>query len=310
MKTTIVIAASAILLLAGLALTLLAYRGAQGVYDDYLAALDEKQFPIKKYLGIGLWLSQRFPILHRLPLSLRQGAMRYDSMVRGKVGELYGLPYQDYYYQIHTAERWLMGLLGFLFCNLFALVLATGDDAQSGLLLLLASPLAAAGLPLVQDKGLDNKIEDRRTQLRIEFPEFINKLVLLINAGMTIPRAWEKIADEHPGDTPLGRELKLSIADIQAGKSPDLAYEEFGRRCQIKEIVKFVSVIIVNMKKAGNELVLTLQAQSNECWEMRKTAARRLGEQASSKMMLPMALTLLGIMMVVALPAILSIMSM
>lgn len=56
--------------------------------------------------------------------------------------------------------------------------------------------------------------------------------------------------------------------------------------------------------------MLTLQAQSNECWEMRKSAARRLGEQASSKMMLPMAIMMLGIMMIVALPAILSIMSM
>ena len=127
---------------------------------------------------------------------------------------------------------------------------------------------------------------------------------------MTIPRAWEKIADESKPDSILGRELQICMADIRAGKPIEVAYEEFGRRCHIKEIIKFVSVIILNIRKGGNELVLTLQAQANECWEMRKSAARRLGEQASSKMMLPMAIMMLGIMMVVALPAILSIMSM
>lgn len=301
---------AALLLILAFLVMLFAWKGSRGVYDDYVAGLDKKQFPAKPYLGIGLWLAQRFPILTRLPASLQKGLSQYANQVRSKVGELYGLAYQDYYTQIHTANKWLMGLLGFLFLNLFALLLASGGDWKTGAVFLACSPLAAVGMPLLQDKSLDSKLEVRHTQLRIEFPEFINKLVLLVNAGMTIPRAWEKITEEFPGNTPLQRELKFCLAEIRAGKTTEIAYEEFGRRCRIKEIIKFVSVIILNIRKGGNELVLTLQSQSVECWEMRKAAARRLGEEASSKMMMPMALMLLGIMMVVALPAILSIMSM
>lgn len=309
MATVISIAAAALLCL-DLLVILTAWRGARGVYDEYIEPLDGELFRVKKYLGVGLWLMQRFPVMRRVPEGFKHAAMRYENNVRSKVGELYGAAYQDYYMQIHTATRWLMGLLGVGFLSLFALVLASGGDWQTGAVFLVCSPAAAAGLPLLQDKGLDGKVDKRRTQLRIEFPEFINKLVLLVNAGMTIPRAWEKIADETGGKTPLGQELQACMADIRAGKPLEVAYEEFGRRCRIKEIIKFVSVIILNLRKGGGELVLTLQAQSGECWEMRRAAARRLGEEASSKMMLPMAIMMLGIMMIVALPAILSIMSM
>lgn len=298
------------LFIAGLLILLKAYRASKGVYDDYLSGLDDKEFKLKKYLGIGLYMSQRHALLSKLPDSIRQTAFRYDSSVRSRVGELYGAPYQDYYSQIHIASKWLVSLGGFTFCEFAGTLTSLQGDLSTGMMFIVIGIAAAAGLPFVMDRDLNSRIEKRHTQLRLEFPEFINELVLLVNAGMTIPRAWEKIADKSTGNTPLQRELQICMADIRAGKPMEVAFEEFGRRCRIKEIIKFVSVIILNLRKGGSELTITLQAQSSECWEMRKSAARRLGEEASSKMMLPMALMLLGIMMVVALPAVLSIMSM
>lgn len=299
-----------VLCLAGLVILLKANRGSKGVYDEYLSGLDDKEFKLKKYLGIGLYMAQRHTLISKLPDSIKQTAFRYDSSVRSKVGELYGAPYQDYYSQIYIASKWLVALAGFTFCEFIGTLTSAQGDMSTGIMFIAAGVIAAAGLPLVMDRDLDSKIEKRHTQLRLEFPEFINELVLLVNAGMTIPRAWEKIADKSTGNTPLQRELQICMADIRAGKPMEVAFEEFGRRCRIKEIIKFVSVIILNLRKGGSELTFTLQAQSSECWEMRKSAARRLGEEASSKMMLPMAIMLFGIMMVVALPAVLSIMNM
>jgi tight adherence protein C len=310
MLATVVMSVAAVIAVAILIAFLLIYKKNKDTYEEYLEPLDPKIFTMKKYLGTGLYMSEKLAVLSHIPDAFQQPVMQYENKVRSKVGELYGAAYQDYYYQIHVAIRWLMGLLGIFFCSIFSLAIASGGDWKSGMFFIVCIPFAAVGLPLLQDKNLDGKIEDRRTKLRLEFPEFINKLVLLVNAGMTIPKAWEKIADEMTENTPLSRELQFCMMEIRSGKPVEVAYEEFGRRCRIKEIIKFVSVIILNMRKGGNELVLTLQAQSSECWEMRKSAARRLGEEASSKMMLPMAIMLLGIMMVVALPAVLSIMSM
>ena len=157
------------------------------------------------------------------------------------------------------------------------------------------------------DRDLENRIEARRESLQLEFPEFANKLILLVNAGSTISKAWAKIVAEEKKNTPLFQELRICMAEIQAGKSEAAAYEEFARRCKIKEIIKFVSVIILNLRKGGSEVVPTLRAQADECWEARKAAARRLGEKASSKLLLPMSIMLLGIIMIVALPAVLAL---
>lgn len=305
----IVSAAGGILLLVGLFIFLSAGRKSKGIYDEYIEGLDEKEFKLKKYLGTGLYMAQKFPVLSKMPEALRPVAFKYDGDIRSKVGELYGIPYQDYYYQIHTASKWLAGLGCFIFCEFIGTLMSLQGDWSTGIIFIVVGVLSAAGVPLIIDKDLNSKIEKRHMQLRLEFPEFINELVLLVNAGMTVPRAWEKISDKSTGNTPLQRELQICMADVRAGKPIEVAFEEFGRRCRIKEIIKFVSVIILNLRKGGGELTLTLQAQSGECWDMRKSAARRLGEEASSKMMLPMAIMLLGIMMVVALPAVLSLMN-
>ena len=53
-------------------------------------------------------------------------------------------------------------------------------------------------------------------------------------------------------------------------------------------------------------MVPALREQADDCWELRKAAAKQQGEKASSKLMIPMAIMLIGIIMVVVLPAVLS----
>ena len=132
----------------------------------------------------------------------------------------------------------------------------------------------------------------------------MNKLTLLINAGMTVTRAWEKIVSDSKKDSVLYRELSLTVADIQAGKAELYAYEDFAKRCRIPEITKFVSVAVQNMKKGNTELVSILRLQAAECWEMRKRTAKRLGEEMSTKLLFPMMLMFLAILIIVATPAI------
>ena len=143
----------------------------------------------------------------------------------------------------------------------------------------------------------------------MEFPEFVNKLTLLVNAGMTISRAWEKIINENRKDHILYEEMCCALAEIRAGKPEGTAYEEFARRCHVKEVTKFVSVIVMNLRRGGAEVVPVLREQGHECWEMRKNAARELGEQAGTKILIPMMIMFLGIVLIVATPAVLSMTS-
>ena len=286
---------------------LLVKKKGDGEFEEFIEAIDEEKFKTKNYLSIGIYLSQHINLMKYIPKIFYEPLYRYNNSVNMKVKELYGAKYFDFYLNVHNASKWLMAVIGGIAMIAFAGINCINGEQKSAIICALLGPFLAIGLAILQDKELDTKIEDRRTSIMIEFPEFINKLLLLVNAGMTISKAWEKIVTDSKKTTPLYDELTVSIAEIRAGKPESAAYEEFARRCKVKEIIKFVSVIILNLKKGGAEVVPALHAQSNECWEMRKATARRLGEKASSKLMLPMAIMLVGIIVIVALPAILAL---
>lgn len=299
--------AAAILLIANGGTFLFARIKSRGVYDEFVEPLDSKEFKTKSMLGVGLFLRDHISLTQWLPASLREQLQRYTNRVNAEITELYGVQEREYYVCIQTANNWIVALLAGLFLALFSLISCTNGDTKSALLFCIASPLGMIGMPFLLNHELATKIEKRRESIQLEFPEFVNKLILLVNAGSTIPRAWDKIVQESSSTSPMFRELQICRADIQSGKPESVAYEEFARRCKIKEVIKFVSVIVLNLRKGGSEVVFALRAQSDECWEARKATARRLGEKASSKLLFPMAIMLLGIIMIVALPAILAL---
>ena len=159
----------------------------------------------------------------------------------------------------------------------------------------------------ITDRELDERIKKRNFYIQYDFPDFLNKLVLLINAGMTVPRAWEKIVSDRKNMTPLYNELNITYLEIKNGKAEMAAYEDFARRCRVKEITKFMTLIIQNLRKGNGELVPLLKLQSNECWQLRKNMAKRLGEEASTKLVLPLMIMFVGILVLVILPAVLQL---
>jgi len=154
---------------------------------------------------------------------------------------------------------------------------------------------------------LDKQIKERRMSIQIDFPDFINKLTLLINAGMTVGRAWEKIVEDNKKETPLYEELSIAQADIRGGKSEHQAFEDFAKRCKTPEITRFIAVVLQNLRKGSSELVSILRLQAAESWEMRKNIAKRIGEEASTKLLFPMMIMFLAILIIVIIPAILAL---
>ncbi len=285
---------------------LFAFLKSKGVYDEYLEAIDKKEYSFKDFFPIGYYLNELDLARKLIPSKFYKYLHKYRMKVSQSIIEINGAKYSDYYIMLHNANRTSMGVTFAAAVALLGLLMAATGDSSSGYLFSIASYIAFFGTPFLIDKGLNEKIEKRRLSIRMEFPEFVNKMTILVNAGMTISKAWEKIATDSKKDTPLFREMQYTLAEISAGKPEAVAYEEFGRRCKIKEIIKFVSVVVLNLKKGGAEVVPVLKLQANECWEMRKSAAKQLGEEAGTKVLIPMMIMFIGIIMIVVLPAILS----
>lgn len=287
-------------------LFLFAFMKSKGTYDEYLESIDKKEYSFKDFFPIGFYLNDIELERKLIPAKFYTYVYKAKMKTAQDVIEVYGAKYSEFYIMLHNANRTTMGCVVAAGAALLGLIVAATGDGGTGMLFACVAIAAYIGMPMLVDNGLKGKIENRRTSIRLEFPEFVNKMTVLVNAGMTISRAWEKIANDMKKDTPLAREMQYTMGEISAGKPEAVAFEEFGRRCKIKEIIKFVSVVVLNLKKGGAEVVPVLKMQAEECWEMRKAAAMRVGEEAGTKVLIPMMIMLVGVIVIVVTPAILS----
>ena len=293
---------------ANVLLFLIFYIKSKGKYDEYIEYVDSQEYGFKDFIPIGLALSETEAVRRILPMSLKSALARYENRVYQKILEVRGPKDAEFYQYIHKGYRLVMGLLASMGLSLVGVIM-TAQGSNDGAFMTAASLAAAGAVPFLVDKSLDEAVKKKRLAIQMEFPEFVNKLTLLVNAGMTISKAWEKIINENQRNHILYDEMRYAMGEIKAGRPESAAYEEFARRCHVKEVTKFVSIIVTNLKRGGAEVVPDLREQGHECWEMRKNAAKELGEQASTKILLPMMIMFLGIVLIVATPAVLSMTS-
>lgn len=270
----------------------LLYLFSKNKYGEYIAPLDKKTCPFMDLLPLGFLV---------MDLLGYRYSTSYDHKLLMKVSEMSGHKFGLYYLKVHWANKIVYMLLGLLVAGLFGMALRPGPNY----FLFIAGFLGL--IFYFADSELDEKIKKRHLKIQYDFPEFLNKLTLLINAGMTVRAAWEKIIEDKHSDSPLYLELEQIVIDIRSGKPEVNAYEDFAKRCRMQEVSKFVSAIVQNLRKGNSELVSILRLQANECWEMRKHAARRFGEEAGTRMLFPMMIMFIAILMIVSLPAILAL---
>lgn len=226
----------------------------------------------------------------------------YKGKLTAKLTQLYGGRNIKYRLKLHLVQKTMH-----LIAAVPALTLLGGLMDKPDISYFIFASVILLTVFFAPDRELDERIKKRSFYIQYEFPDFLNKLVLLINAGMTVPRAWEKIVSDRHNMTPLYEELNATYIEIKNGKPEISAYEDFARRCRVKEVTKFITLVIQNLKKGSREMVPLLRLQASECWEMRKNLARRLGEEASTKLVLPLMIMFVGILVIVVLPAVLQL---
>ncbi|MDE5824150.1 MAG: type II secretion system F family protein, partial [Lachnospiraceae bacterium] len=161
-----------------------------------------------------------------------------------------------------------------------------------------------------KDRDLHKQVVDREEQMCMDYPEIVSSLALLIGAGMTVPNAWNKIARDYKQRCERGsgkryayEEMLLTIYEMESGVVQAKAYERFGRRCRIPSYNKLSTMLSQNIKKGAANLPLLLKEEAAEAFEERKHTARRLGEKAGTKLLMPMMMFLGITMLIIMVPA-------
>lgn len=174
---------------------------------------------------------------------------------------------------------------------------------------------AGASVMLCVSESQRKKEEEKKTviQMKTDYPLIINKFALYIGAGMTIRRAWFCIAQdyeknrERTGKRKAYEEMTAAMYQIRAGGSEGECYESCGARCGISSYRKFGILLSQNLRKGPRGITELLRRESEEAFEERMNQAKKLGEEAGTKLMIPMFLMLAVVFLIVMVPALLSI---
>ena len=158
-------------------------------------------------------------------------------------------------------------------------------------------------------KAAARYIEKARAEMERDFPDFIQKLGLLLGAGLVITSAISRITDDYLktrevyGKRRLYEELAAAQERMRASGTP-LVYEfsDLARRSGLRELMRFSSTLADNIDK-GSMLAGKLRTENELLWESRKKRAEKEGRLAETKLIFPMVLQILAVIAITVMPA-------
>lgn len=250
-------------------------------YTSYTESLEGEDFPLKNLYCIGFaWMKFK-------PLAFK-GKIKENLLSQAKL--LYDQQYADYYANIVWAQT-----LMFIHLTLsagFLLGGAMGFPFFSVIGLVFAFVFAKFFL-----SRMSEKLKERQLNCLVELPEIVSTMALLINSGMVLREAWEKIAYAKKGI--VYDLMQNAYVDMQNGESESDAIYKFGILSNSPEIKKFSSSLIQGLERGSRDLSDFLTSQSSEMWNIKKQIMLQKGEAAASKLLIPTALIFVGILIIV-----------
>ena len=144
-----------------------------------------------------------------------------------------------------------------------------------------------------------------------ELPEYINRLVLLLNAGIVLNTAFLKIAE----DTSEKRKRQSYFYGRMAGiahlvNETNASFHQelymFAKYSGVKELMRITNIMMDNISK-GDDLADKLRRENEILWFARKQQAEEKGRLAETKMTMPLMIMLMVLIMVSIAPALMEI---
>lgn len=180
-------------------------------------------------------------------------------------------------------------------------------NGRSGLLFLLFV-VGGAAVIAGERQEAEKRKQKRKKEIEEEYPEMVSRMAMLVGAGMTISGAFKRIAGEYgrrrqKKEKPLYEEMLTACREMESGISERAAYQNMGTRCGVPVIVRFTALLIQYMQSGAAGLKKALREESGQALKERKERAQRLGEEAGTKLLLPMTLILMLVMALIMIPA-------
>ena len=149
-------------------------------------------------------------------------------------------------------------------------------------------------------------------EMLLDYPLLINKLMLFMRAGISSRQAIRRIVKEYQDRKKKGQETAFRPAyeelsrmyyEMEHGVSEETAYERFGNRCGLMEYRTLSTLLVQNLKKGSNQFLSALEKECRQAFDERKKRALIAGEEAGTKLLIPMVMMLILVLMIIMVPS-------
>ena len=159
-----------------------------------------------------------------------------------------------------------------------------------------------------------NELKERNMMMQLEYPEIVSKMAVLMGAGMTVEQAWNRITaryidkrqKEKAQKLPAYEEMLITEREISDGEIGRKAYAGFAERVNIECYQRFIRIILQSIHKGNKGVCEMLEKESDDAFNERRLLAMKLGEEAGTKMLVPMMLMMTIVIAIVIAPAIIN----
>lgn len=173
--------------------------------------------------------------------------------------------------------------------------------------------IAAAAIAFIAYTGKNRRKkerENRRIEIKREFPYFLDKLVMLLSAGVILTDAVERIAEDYRRYS-AGSEKKILYEElcesVDSMKNSNSSFSEellkLAERLDTREFAR-LAVILKNGLESGADLAAKLEDESSLMWNERKSVVQKLGRVADTKLVFPLMIILGVLIVIVMTPAV------
>lgn len=163
-----------------------------------------------------------------------------------------------------------------------------------------------------KDSGKKNIEDENRKDIVRCLPRFTNQLLLMMNAGMILSDAFEKISrsyqlmDKENRGCFESELIDIANSNLDHRDSTACLVNEWAKKHNVKELMRIATILIENERK-GSDVIDNLSRESKYLWDDRKIIARESGKMIDTKMSYPMGLLLLLLIVITMAPALLNL---
>ncbi|CUJ18113.1 type II secretion system F family protein [Cognatishimia activa] len=152
---------------------------------------------------------------------------------------------------------------------------------------------------------LERRAKHRQNEFRKIFPDFLDLLLVCVEAGLGIDAALDRVTREYLITTPdFGVQLSIINLEIRAGRPVDQALMNFSKRINVDE-ARSLAVLFKQSQELGASVAQTLRVFSAEMRQRRLLRAEEKANALPVKMLFPMAMFMFPVNLVIILVPIL-----